>query len=244
MYKGLIYIKNNNETDIKGIPILMYHHFFDPNIGESIPKNATSIQNWLEISTFEKQMRYLKENNYYFPAWDEIYEFVNSRLVLPDKSIVITIDDSMENVFRLAIPIIYKYNIKATLFTITSRKEAALIPYYASSNIIFESHTHNMHIRDENNMGIFLNINEEEAKKDLFKSIIIVGSNDVFCYPFGHYNDFTKKIVKDMGFKLAVTTESGSVYPGTDPLLLPRYWIRNDTTFKNFINIVNNINKM
>lgn len=34
-------------------------------------------------------MKYLSENNYYFPTWDEVASFIDGKQVLPEKSVVI-----------------------------------------------------------------------------------------------------------------------------------------------------------
>ncbi len=59
-------------------------------------------------------MKYLSENNYYFPTWDEVASFIDGKQVLPEKSVVITIDDGQSSVFEYAYPILEKYNVKAT----------------------------------------------------------------------------------------------------------------------------------
>ena len=127
--------------------------------------------NYMEISAFEKQMKYLSDNNYYYPSWDEVYQFVQNKKTLPKKSVVITI------------------------------------------------HSHDMHRAGKDR---FLTMTHDEAYNDLMTTQKIIGSNDVFCYPYGDYNDFTKKMLKATGYKLALTTRSGRVYPGMDKLALPR----------------------
>ena len=80
-------IQTSAESEIeRGLPILMYHFFYDKNVSKG------SDSNWLEISIFEEQMKYLSENNYYFPSWEEVADYVDGKISLPAKSVVITAD--------------------------------------------------------------------------------------------------------------------------------------------------------
>ena len=68
----------------------------------------------LTISTenLEKQFQFLANNNYKTFHLSEI-EFVNN---IPNKSIIITFDDVTLNQLEFAVPLLIKYNLKATFF--------------------------------------------------------------------------------------------------------------------------------
>lgn len=204
-------------TSKRGLPVLMYHFFYDAKAGEKGADN-----NFMEVSAFEEQMKYLSENNFYFPSWGEVEAYVNGTKTLPSKSVVITIDDGDASFIKYAIPIIEKYNVKATSFVVTSWNGDWLPKSYASSHLDFESHSHDMHKAGANGKGRFVNLSYKEALEDVTKSKNIIGNCSVFCYPFGHYNDTAKKVLKDAGYKLAFTTKGGRVYPGQDQYALPR----------------------
>lgn len=208
---------NKVSSSKKGLPVLMYHFFYDAKAGGKGPDN-----NWMEISAFEEQMKYLSENNYYFPSWAEVEEYINGTKTLPEKSVLVTIDDGDKTFIDLAIPIINKYNVKATSFVVTSWNGDWLPQSYKSSHLDFQSHSHDMHRSGANGKGRFVNLSYKEALEDVKKSKDIIGNCTVFCYPFGHYNDTAKKVLKDAGFKLAFTTQGGRVYPGADKYALPR----------------------
>lgn len=63
--------QSNNENKVSttklknGLPVLMYHFFYDKNQGSGQDNN------WMEISDFEAQMKYLSDNNFYFPTWED-----------------------------------------------------------------------------------------------------------------------------------------------------------------------------
>jgi peptidoglycan/xylan/chitin deacetylase (PgdA/CDA1 family) len=184
-------------------------------------------------------MKYLHDNNYYFPTWEEIYEFVQGTIELPKKSIVVTADDGNMTFFELAIPVLNKYNVKATSFLVTSWVNVDYVNSFRSDLICFESHSHNMHVAGSDGNGAFLTLTEAKAKEDLDSTKEILQSPIAFCYPFGHYNDFAKRMLTEEGFKVAVTTESGKIKPGMDPLELPRVRISKGDTLEQFVNKIN-----
>lgn len=204
-------------TSKRGLPVLMYHFFYDASKGEKGTDN-----NWMEVLAFEAQMKYLADNNYYFPSWNEVEAYINGTKTLPAKSVVITIDDGDASFIKYAIPIIEKYNVKATSFVVTSWNGNWLPKSYKSSYLDFQSHSHDMHRSGANGKGRFVNLSYKDALEDVTKSKNIIGNCTVFCYPFGHYNDNAIKVLKDAGYKLAFTTKSGRVYPGQNKFALPR----------------------
>lgn len=208
---------SNVNMSKKGLPVLMYHFFYDASKGEKGADN-----NWMEVSAFEAQMKYLADNNYYFPSWNEVEAYVDGKKTLPTKSVVVTIDDGDASFIKYAIPIIKKYNVKATSFVVTSWNGNWLPKSYKSSHLDFQSHSHDMHRSGANGKGRFVNLSYKDALEDVTKSKNIIGNCTVFCYPFGHYNDNAIKVLKDGGYKLAFTTKSGRVYPGQNKFALPR----------------------
>jgi hypothetical protein len=218
------------ESKKRGLPVLMYHFFYDEQAGET-GKDA----NFMEIHAFEEQIKYLAENEYYIPTWEEVLGYVEGKNGLPLKSVILTVDDGDESFFRLAVPVLQKYNITATSFLITSWYTSP-IDTSNYKNVDFQSHSHKMHQAGSNGKGLFLTISYEDGCKDLetCRTIIENGCR-VFCYPFGHFNDNCKKMLKDCNYILAFTTQGGRVYPGDDPLELPRVRMSKGDTLNAFI---------
>ncbi len=217
----------------RGLPVLMYHFFYDEQAGET-GKDA----NFMEIHAFEEQIKYLSENNYYVPTWEEILGYVEGKNGLPLKSIVLTVDDGDESFFRLAVPVLQKYNFTATSFLITSWYTSP-IAQENFKNVDFQSHSHNMHKAGSDGKGAFLTISYENGCKDLETCRTIIPNNcRVFCYPFGHFNDNCKKILKDCNYILSFTTQGGRVFPGDDPYELPRVRMSKGDSLNAFISKV------
>lgn len=217
----------------RGLPVLMYHFFYDEQAGETGRDN-----NYTEIHNFEEQIKYLAENEYYIPTWEEVLGYVNGTNGLPLKSVVLTVDDGDESFFKLAVPVLEKYNIQATSFIVTSWY-GYQVENCKSSNVDFQSHSDNMHNSGSNGKGAFLTLSYEKACEDLELSRSIIGENcKVFCYPFGHFDENCKKTLTDCNYILAFTTQGGRVFPGDDPLELPRVRMSLGDSLNSFINKV------
>ena len=226
---------SSNTGTGKGLAILMYHYFYDPQKGET-GKDA----NWMDIHAFEEQMKYLSDNNYYFPTWDEVYQFINGEITLPNKSIVVTVDDGHTSFFNLAYPVINKYNVKATAFIITSKAGGTTFKKYLSDHVYYRTHTHNMHRGgcSGGHGGIFRCIEYAKGIDDLKTSTDMLGSKEVIAYPYGDVTNNVLKITKDSGIKVGVTTKNSKAKKGMDPLQLPRVRMFKGITLTGFINSI------
>lgn len=203
-----------------GLSICMYHYVYDKN---HPPKEQLN-NNFIEVHDLEAELKYLTENNYYFPTWEEVRKYVKGELLLPKKSVVLTFDDGAYSFLNLGVPLFNKYKVPVTSFLIGNLEGKKKVKKYASEYMTFQSHSYNMH-RGGGNIGhggIFPVMSHDDAVADLQKSIRIGGNSDAFAYPYGDYNDSCIQAVKDAGFKCAVTTEYGRAKVGDNPLVLPR----------------------
>ena len=241
-------IQNKEKKESKAVPlengtksknslaVLMYHYFYDASKGEKA-KNS----NWMDISNFEEILKYLTENDYYYPTWQEVADFVDGKVDLPKRSVVITMDDGHKSVYNLAIPLLDKYEIPATAFIITKNFDSKNLDKYKNSTINFESHTNNMHRAGGTigHGGIFPALSLEEGVADLKESIKKLGGNaGALAYPYGDCTDRTKKAAKQAGFKVAFTTVNKKVKPGMDKYELPRVRMYTEITLKGFANSI------
>ncbi|MCI9167452.1 MAG: polysaccharide deacetylase family protein [Dorea sp.] len=219
-----VQLAKNTATEEKhktnGLAICMYHYVYDK---DNPPKDKLN-SNFIEVHALEEELKYLTENNYYYPTWEEVKAYVEGDLLLPEKSVVLTFDDGAYSFLNLGVPLFEKYQIPVTSFLIGNIDGKKKVKKYASEYMTFQSHSYNMH-RGGGNIGhggIFPVMDHDEAVADLQKSIKIGGNGDAFAYPYGDYNDSCVQAVKDAGFNCAVTTEYGRAKPGDNPLLLPR----------------------
>lgn len=202
-----------NVAENAQIPILMYHQFTANPDGES----GWLRGNYAYIGDFDAQMNHIATTGFYLPTWDELSAFIDGRLFLPARSVIITDDDADQTWFDLAVPVIDRYKLLSTSFMITAyRQDPPPSPY-----VLRRSHTHDMHQAGENGKGRMVNWSAEEIAADLNTSGDVLGVREVIAYPFGHYNDTAKQGVALAGFEMARTIEPGYVGIGTDKLALP-----------------------
>lgn len=218
-----------------GIPILMYHFFYDSSLGQT-PDDG----NFIEKNVFDQHIKYLADNNFYFPTWTELEQYIDGALNLPQKSVIITVDDGSSTFFDIGYPILKKYSVPATSFLITSWSGNP-DNFNVDRNIIsFQSHSHDMHQGgcDGGHGGLMQCIDYQSGVDDLNQSKEILGSSDAFCYPFGDVNESAKQLLRDTGYNLAVTTAGGLAQVGSDKLELPRVRIFTSTDLDTFISLM------
>lgn len=225
----------NTEYETSGLPICMYHYVYDES---NVPKGVNG--NYISKGDLAEELAFLKAEDFYFPTWQEVRDYVDGKLLLPEKSIVLTFDDGAYSFLDNGIPVLEKYRTPATSFVITSKKGKKKVRKYQSKYVTYESHSDDMH-RGGGKIGhggIFTAISREDGLADLRKSIRIVGSGDAFAYPFGDTNESCRAIVEEAGFLCAVTTQPGRAKPGDDPLMLPRQRMSRNQSLNAFRNMV------
>ncbi len=95
-------------TSPRGIRILLYH-----SIDDSGSVVSTS------LSSFERQMKYLKKNGYHTISLSNFASNVYTENKPSEKLLVITFDDGYRNNYFHAFPILKKYGFTATIFLAT-----------------------------------------------------------------------------------------------------------------------------
>ena len=225
-----VLLPQTKEGAERGLSVLMYHNVYD---ADDPPEDVNA--NFCSKQALKKQLKYLVDEGYYFPTWEEVRAYIDGKVDLPEKSVVLTFDDGTKVFLKHGVPLLEKYDVRATAFIICSKngKELAKKNY---EHITLQSHSYDMH-RPGGNIGhggVFTALSHDEALKDLKKSIKILGSSDAFAYPFGDYTEECRDVVEEVGFLCAFTTEYGKVYPGDDPMLLPRMRVNGSPSVEEF----------
>ena len=127
--------KNSSEAIRSNIRVLTYHAIYKD--GEKC-KNKDICEKY---DLFESQIKYLADNKYMALTMKELEMFLDKKINIPKKSIVITLDDG--NLAKNAIEVLDKYKINATYFIITGKYESALS--IETKYVDYQSHTDNLH---------------------------------------------------------------------------------------------------
>ena len=228
---------NVQEKNTSGIPVLMYHWFYDDTKGEK-PGERNS-HNFISKTNWEKQLKYLKDSEFYFPTWQELIDYIDGKIELPKRSVILTDDDCVEEFFDIALPLSQQYEVPITSFCITWKEYWK--KFVGQKYLEFESHTDDLHERKCKGSwdGAVMCTDYDTIYKDIKKSIEKVKNKYAFAYPFGHYNDRTIEALKNNGIQLAFTIKDGKVKKGADKYKLPRVRISRGTSIETYKRLVN-----
>ena len=216
----------------QGIAVLNYHFFYDPSeyCGENI---------CLDTRKFRQQLDYLKENGYKTLTIDEFTKWMYNEITLPEKSVLITIDDGAMGTSAIngnkLIPILEEYKMHATLFLITAWWDKS---NYSSPYLDVESHGDDIHITGSCGKAKIHCLSKEELKLDFQNSIDKLGTKTAFCFPFYAYNDTAVEAIKELGFRVAFIGGNRKAKQTDNKFLIPRYPIYDSTTIEQFISKV------
>lgn len=96
------------------VPIIMYH---------SVKKSNISGDYIVSVETLENDMKYLDENGYTAVFVSELADYVYDNIPLPEKPVVITFDDGQLNNMEYVLPLLKKYNMKAVFSVVGAYTE-------------------------------------------------------------------------------------------------------------------------
>lgn len=185
----------------KSIPVLMYH---------SITYGKGN-SNCVPIETFEEQMKYLKDNGYHTITLTDLYKYFMREEPILEKSIVITFDDGHENNYTAMFPVIKKYNLKATVFVITSHIDKN--HKFMTSKQLLEMDKYGIDIESHTvNHDKLKSLSKDKQLKTLIQSKKYLGKIlnkeiNFFAYPGGAYNKSAISAVKEAGYTMAFTID-------------------------------------
>ncbi|MCU5654817.1 polysaccharide deacetylase family protein [Bacillus mycoides] len=244
-----VFNKMNAASKQEKVPVLLYHHLLKGNEKENseVFKNKGTT---LAVEQFEKQIKYLADNNYRAITAKELEGFIKNKKNLPEKSVLITFDDASKSNYTYAYPILKKYKMHAISFVVTSKisdQEEKFDPNkiqalskaeMAKMGDVFEfgSHTDSLHKLEKGEAAVF-NKNDVEIKNDILKSKSVL-KTDYFSYPFGKYNDTIVKVLKDSKFQVAFVNSPGYATKESNILKVNRFAIKSDLDIKAFSEIV------
>jgi peptidoglycan/xylan/chitin deacetylase (PgdA/CDA1 family) len=229
------------------IPILCYHQF-----GKTKSKDKMVVSDEM----FDKQMAYLKDNNYNIITLREFFDFVNYKRRPPKNSIVITIDDGWKNAKAIAAPILKKYGFKATLFIYTDLIKPSKITLTwddikeMMDEGIIEVQSHSRTHPDMTKMK------ENESESDYIKRLEKeIGESQkiieqklgvrptLLAYPFGTFNDAAIDMLKKYQYEGAFTVIRGGNPFFYNNFSLNRSMVFNSEKIEDFIKLLETFKK-
>lgn len=237
---GSFYFSKDNSEKI---PILMYH---------SIQNEKDESKIIISKERFEEDLKFIKENGFNAISFYELIEYKESKKELPENPIILTFDDGLLSNYTNAFPLLKKYNIKGNMFLIGSRagvKNYNDVEYWTYYNwdqaremeksglVDINPHSYDLHNYEKNiEHGQGLDRAKKESKENYYKRIKedTIKANEIFekelnkkpiiyAYPYGNYNEMTEKILKELGYKVTLTTKSRMADIEKNLFVLKRY---------------------
>ena len=220
--------KSDFKADEDGIPVMMYHYVYT---GANKPDNIGA--NHILDTDLEEQFKYLKKNDYYFPSYQELRAYIEGKIELPAKSVILTFDDGEFGFLNYGIKLAEKYKVPITSFIIVSEDDGFKAMDSASPYVQFESHSYDMHRGGgkSGHGGRISSMSKSQIVSDLKKSAKKCGNSDAFAYPFGDYTDDAMSATKEASILCSFTTEYGKVKKGADYTVLPRVRVSGGASF-------------
>ena len=233
---SLIFVQSFSKADdVISVPIVMYHSILKSRSGDYI----------VHPETLESDLQYIQKKGYTTITMTELINYVYDCGSIPEKTIIITLDDGYYNNLSYVVPLLHKYNMKAVIsivgeYTDTYTKSNEANPNYGylrwqdindliSDGVIeFQNHTYGLH-----SLGT-----RTGCKKLSYESLeqyTSVLSNDItklqdefyqncngyipntFTYPYGAVSNDSISVIKNLGFKASLSCSSGINYITKDP---------------------------
>lgn len=196
---------NDVISNDKGNSIILCYH--------SVGNNNYRFSN--KPSDFAAQVEYLVKN-FEVVSLDEILKSKKG------KRVAITFDDGYEDILKNALPILEKYQIKATMFVLGDIKKAnrkeldnnlklmtnAQIKklYQKGWEIGYHTKTHaDLDLLNDKELEEEISLSKKRLEKELGIKM------KYFAYPRGKYSDHIIKVVKRAGFKAAFTVDGAGL---------------------------------
>lgn len=209
------------------LPVVMYHQ-----LTKSESKAGKYV---LMLEQFENDLKYLKSRKYQTVTVEQLSDFSQGKIDLPEKCVMITFDDGNETLYEYAQPLLKQYGFTAVGFVVGALADRYTelddhnlnysnlnwqeIKELCSENIIdIQSHSFDLHKNTAERSGAkkkksetveqydeFLRADAAKMKEAMMKN---AGTAPLaFAYPFGSYSAESTDILKKCGFKLTFTCE-------------------------------------
>lgn len=187
------------------IPIIMYHYVEYVKDVEDLVKKRLDINPDL----FEGHLKALKEASYKTYFVKEIPDILDGKIEYSSHAAVLTFDDGYKDFYTVVFPLLKKYQMKATIYVVVNfigrrgfMNDKEIKEVLDSGLVELGSHTLD---------HLYLKLTPEStARKQIFESKKILEEKfkvkvETFAYPYGAFSKKTVDLVKEAGYKAAVS---------------------------------------
>ncbi|MEM7384406.1 MAG: polysaccharide deacetylase family protein, partial [Verrucomicrobiota bacterium] len=215
--------------------ILGYHDFTTEKVTR---RNSMKIN----VEDFRSQMLALQENDIPVISLRDFWEWKQGLRNIPDRSVVITIDDGWKAVHTLALPVLKEFGYPFTLFlyknyvnvggrSLTWQEVQEIMEGDGEIGSHSVSHRSlaNRKGRNDEEYAEFLRVEMEDSRTFLKDRLGI--ETPFFAYPYGIYNDQAIEVGKKAGYELMVTVNGQMVGWQAKPMEMGRFIVHGENPF-------------
>lgn len=227
----------------KRIRILMYHHI---SRDRKFVKKYRNIA--VHIDEFKLHMEILQRLGYTTITFRDYSLFLENKLNLPKKPIILTFDDGYESIYKEVYPIMESYGMCGVIFVLGDKTMKHSVwdfpntepqPLLNEQQIIelheagFEIGSHSLTHAD------LTTLSREKAWDQISRSrmlleILIGAPVNTFAYTYGKVNSAIKELVKEAGYKFACGTYTGPPLINKDHYEIRRILIAGEQSLTNY----------
>ncbi|MDE6789578.1 MAG: polysaccharide deacetylase family protein [Ruminococcus sp.] len=221
---GKIFLSSAQDNeDAVFLPVIMYHSVYGDTPSEYI----------VTPEQLENDLQWLKTNGYSTVTAEQVINYTRNKGPLPEKCVMITLDDGFYNNLSILVPLLEKYDMTALVSVVGSYtdNDAVIDPHnqrYSyltwddikelqnSERIELGNHTYNMHSLKGERVGCGIADGETESdyRKKLNDDISHLQNSFtenigytpvVFTYPFGKVSRESLPVIRENGFLMTLT---------------------------------------
>ncbi|HAW93009.1 MULTISPECIES: polysaccharide deacetylase family protein [unclassified Arsukibacterium] len=209
----------------KAAVMLIYHH-----VADDTPRVSSVTANELR-----QHLQYFKDNNFQVIGLDVLINQLRNKLPIADNSVVITFDDSFENNYTTAHPILMEFGFPYTIFispgSIDNRVGPVLswdqVRKMAADGVLVANHSMNHEHMTQLEPGESMADWHSRIKQNILDAegriLTETGqSHKWLAYPYGEFNSELEALVKALGF-IGIGQQSGAIGSSTKLSRVPRY---------------------
>lgn len=223
-------------------PVLMYHAFGKP--GETPNRYI------LPRYRFAQQMAWLKLMRYHVISLEEYLRYRREGGLLPERSVVITVDDGYADNYSVAYPILHRYGFPATFFLVSGNvgdtncwdesgplRGRALMSWDEIREMLRGGMTFGAHTQTH---PMLTAISPDGVRVEVADSRVEVEQElglpiQSFSYPYGKYDVTSLSMVEEAGFLGACTAHSGMSSFAISDFEIRRIEVRGTDSFLRFM---------
>lgn len=183
------------------IPSLMFH--YARNVDEKKDPLGYSLS--VKPENYTKFLDWVQANGYNTVTVSQVLDYFKYGILLPDKPVIFRWDDGHDNNW-FVYQEMKKRGMTATFYVISQRLELTPAQWKQIDEDGFEVTAHTRthpDLRGVRDLAAEISGSKTDIERMLGHPV------RTFAYPYGKYSDTIKRVVRDSGFELAVTTNGG-----------------------------------